>query len=194
MCVGAQSCLTLCDPINCGKVFFTGIFYLPTSAGKESACITGDLGLIPELGRSPGEGNSYPVQYSGLEKSMDSIVHGVAESGTWLSDFHLPVKESNPLIIIYYYRYFVPVTHLASLEWCVLASQMYFLFFFCKCILMSSNLSVFSFIVSGFWIVRKVFPMRMVWKNSAIFSSSTCVVLFLNLDLCSLEVYPCTWC
>ena len=75
----------------------------------------------------PGEENSYPVQYSGLEKSMDSIVHGVAESGTWLSNFHLPVKESNPLI--YYYRYFVPVTHLASLEWCVLALQMYFLFF-----------------------------------------------------------------
>ena len=38
---------------------------------KESACNTGDLGLIPELGRSPGEGNSYPLQYSCLENSMD---------------------------------------------------------------------------------------------------------------------------
>ena len=41
------------------------------SAGKESACNAGDLGLIPGLGRSPGEGNGYPLQYSGLENSMD---------------------------------------------------------------------------------------------------------------------------
>ena len=52
------------------------------SAGKESACNVGDLGLIPELGRSPGEGRGYPLQYSGLEKSMGCIVHGVAESWT----------------------------------------------------------------------------------------------------------------
>ena len=52
------------------------------SADKESTCNVGDLGLIPGLGRSPGEGNSYPLQYSGLEKSMDCIVHGVAKSGT----------------------------------------------------------------------------------------------------------------
>ena len=42
------------------------------SAGKESACTPGDLGSIPGLGRSPGEGDSYPLQYSGLENSMDS--------------------------------------------------------------------------------------------------------------------------
>ena len=55
------------------------------SAGKESACNAGDLGLIPELGRSPGEGKGYPLQYSGLENSMK--VHGVAESDMteWLS-------------------------------------------------------------------------------------------------------------
>ena len=41
-----------------------------------------DLGLIPELGRSPGEGRGYPLQYSGLENSMDYTVHGVAESDT----------------------------------------------------------------------------------------------------------------
>ena len=58
------------------------------SACKESSCNTGDLGLIPELGRSPGEGKGYPPQYSGLENSMDFIVHGVAKSRTWLSDFH----------------------------------------------------------------------------------------------------------
>jgi len=49
------------------------------SAGKESACSVGDLGLITGLGRSPGEGNGYPLQYSGLENSMDFIVHGVAK-------------------------------------------------------------------------------------------------------------------
>ena len=42
------------------------------SADKESACNAGDLGLIPGLGRSPGEGKSYPLQYSGLKKSMGS--------------------------------------------------------------------------------------------------------------------------
>ena len=42
-----------------------------SSAGKESACSVGDLGLIPGLGRSPGEGKDYPLQYSGLENSMD---------------------------------------------------------------------------------------------------------------------------
>ena len=59
------------------------------SAGKESACNAGDLGSIPGLGRSPGEGKGYPLQYSGLENSMDCIVHGVAKSQTRLSDFHL---------------------------------------------------------------------------------------------------------
>ena len=52
------------------------------SAGKEPACNLGDLGLIPELGRSPGEGKGYPLQYSGLDNSMDCIVHGVAKSQT----------------------------------------------------------------------------------------------------------------
>ena len=58
------------------------------SAGKESACNVGDLGSTPGLGRSPGEGKGYPLQYSGLENSMDCIVHGVAKSQTRLSYFH----------------------------------------------------------------------------------------------------------
>ena len=55
-----------------------------------SACCVsaGDLGLIPGLGRSPGERKSYPLEYSGLKNSMDSIVHGVAKSQKQLSDFH----------------------------------------------------------------------------------------------------------
>ena len=48
----------------------------------------GELGLIPGLGRYPGEGKGYPLQYSGLEKSINYIVHGVAKSWTQLSDFH----------------------------------------------------------------------------------------------------------
>ena len=59
------------------------------STGKELACNVGDMRLIPELGRSPGEENGYALQYSGLENSMDSIFHGVAKSGTRLSNFHL---------------------------------------------------------------------------------------------------------
>ena len=50
------------------------------SAGKESACSAGKLGLIPRLEKSPGEGNGYPLQYSALENSMDCIVHRVAKS------------------------------------------------------------------------------------------------------------------
>ena len=52
--------------------------YPSGSAGKESACNVGDLGSIPRLGRSPGEGKGYQLQYSGLKNSMDCIVHGVA--------------------------------------------------------------------------------------------------------------------
>ena len=52
------------------------------SAGKESACNVGDLGSIPGLGRSPGEGKGHPPQCSGLESSVDRIVRGVSESGT----------------------------------------------------------------------------------------------------------------
>ena len=57
-------------------------------AGKESACNAGDLGSTPGLGRSPGEGKGYPFQCSGLENSMDCIVHGVEKSRTQLSEFH----------------------------------------------------------------------------------------------------------
>ena len=52
------------------------------SDGEESTCDAGDLGWIPGLGRSPGEGKGYLIQYSGLENSMDCIVCGVAKSQT----------------------------------------------------------------------------------------------------------------
>ena len=58
------------------------------SASKENTCNAGELGSIPGLGRSPGEVKGYPLQYSGLENSMDCIVHGVTKSRTQLSNFH----------------------------------------------------------------------------------------------------------
>ena len=63
------------------------------SDGKEYACNAGDLGLIAGLGRFPGEGNGYPLQYSCLENSMDrgawrATVHGFPKSQTGLNNFH----------------------------------------------------------------------------------------------------------
>ena len=57
------------------------------STGKESACDAGELAPISGLGRSLVAGNGYPLQYSGLENSMDCRVYGVAKSQTRLSDF-----------------------------------------------------------------------------------------------------------
>ena len=78
---------------------------------KKSAYNAGDVGSIPGLGRSSGEGKGYPLQYSGLENSMDNIVHGVANSQTWVSDFHshfLPWKSLN--LAIYLVK-FLPMVH-----------------------------------------------------------------------------------
>ena len=77
-------------PLCCSHPVIHWSLLLPPcgSAGKESSCNTRDLGSIPGLGRSPGEGKGYPLQYSGLENSMDCIVHGVAKNLTRLSDFH----------------------------------------------------------------------------------------------------------
>ena len=58
------------------------------SAGKESTCNVGDLGLIPELGRCPGEEKGYPLHFSGLGNSMDYTVHGITKSRTQLSNCH----------------------------------------------------------------------------------------------------------
>ena len=57
------------------------------SVGKNSACNAGDLGLIPGLGRSPGEGNGNPLQYSGLENPMDT--------GAWWATVHGGHRESD---------------------------------------------------------------------------------------------------
>ena len=62
------------------RVFIPSLGFPDSSVGKESTCNAGDSSLIPGSGKSAGEGLGYPLQYSGLENSMDCIVHGVAES------------------------------------------------------------------------------------------------------------------
>ena len=75
------------------------------SAGKESAYNDADLGLIPGFGRSPGEGNGYPLQHSGLENSIYRIVHGATKSRTQLSDFHFHFHKSLDLAPWYLFLY-----------------------------------------------------------------------------------------
>ena len=71
------------DPLRKDRLSIPVLLGFPGgSAGKESTYNAGDLGLIPGLERSPGEGNDYPLQYFGLENSMDCVGHGVAKSRT----------------------------------------------------------------------------------------------------------------
>ena len=96
------------------------LFGFPDSSlSRESSCNVGDLGLIPGLGRSPGERKDYPFQYSGLENSMDCIVHGVAKSWIQLSYFHftftfshlwvclstLPVSKGENIVSHWYFNF-----------------------------------------------------------------------------------------
>ena len=71
-----------CSPLSLSPGFPGG------SAGKESACKVGDLGSIPGLGWSPGEANSYPLQYSSLEKSVDCVSMESLRVGRDWGDFH----------------------------------------------------------------------------------------------------------
>ena len=79
-------CVCVCVCIHIHTYTYRG--FPVSSAGKEFTCNAEDIGLIPGSGRSPGEGIVYPLQYSGLENSMNCIVHGVTKSWTSLSDFH----------------------------------------------------------------------------------------------------------
>ena len=81
--------LPLCVHLYCPSCLWRlRLLFLSGSAGKEYACSEGDLSSIPGLGRSPGEGKGYPLQYPDLENSMDCIVPGVEKSRTRLSNFH----------------------------------------------------------------------------------------------------------
>ena len=105
--VGKESA---CDEGDHGSIYWVGKIRwrrdrLPTpvfldfpcgAAGKECTYNVEDLGSIPGLGGSPGEGKDYPVQYSGLENSIDCIVHGVGKSQTQLGDFqYFSFKKDN---------------------------------------------------------------------------------------------------
>ena len=89
MCLGVLSLQNYETPL--GQKMWVLPFIPGGSDGKESACSTGDLGWIPGLGRSLGEGNGCPLQYSYMENSMDrgawqATVHGVTKRQTQLSD------------------------------------------------------------------------------------------------------------
>ena len=121
-----DSCPSLPPPVFLG--FHCG------SAGKESACNVGDLGSIPGLGRSPGEGKSYPLQYSVLENSIDCIVHGVTKSWRWLSDFQVYFSINRNMYKISYTIYFVclmlPITLFAKK--CAIGLLIFMFLFLCQ--------------------------------------------------------------
>ena len=86
------------DPLEEGQATIPAFLGFPCgSAGKGSAYNAGDLGLIPGLRRSPGEGKGYPLQYSGLENSTDYTVHGVAKSQDTTERLSLSASLTNPL-------------------------------------------------------------------------------------------------
>ena len=87
-----------------------------SSVGKESTCNAGYLGSIPGLGRSPGEGKGYPLQYSGLENSMDHIFQGVAKSRTQLSNFHFHANDERQSILLGIYKNELKMDHRPKYE------------------------------------------------------------------------------
>ena len=104
MPAGAMYYCTFCTVrLRMFSLFFVFVVMSYGSAGKKSACNVGDLGSIPGLGRSPGEGKGYPLQYSGLEHSMDCIVRGVAKRQTRLKDFHFHFLCVWKVLKIHYY-------------------------------------------------------------------------------------------
>ena len=107
--------LSLITPKELFTWCFKGTELLPFpdgSSSKKSACNAGDPCSIPGLGRSPGEGNGYPLQYSSLENSMDrgawkAIVHGVSKSWSWATNtFHF-LKGSLPYPEVCWFLFFL---------------------------------------------------------------------------------------
>ena len=135
------------------------------SAGKESACNEGDLGSIPGLIRSPGEGKGYPFQYFGLESSMDCIVHGVTQSATqrkWVT-FTFTLKTSTISVLITLNNFY-PSSEVHLKTWNPRKCNCVMMEFKCKnlirecqnsffLIYTSNNNNAFSFCCA--WIVQK---------------------------------------
>ena len=106
------------DPLEKGRLPTPVFLGFPGgSAGKESACNAGNLGSIPGLRRSPGEGQGYPLQYSGLENSMDCTVYGVAKSQTRLSNIHFRSYIGPYSLIIHQqlFKFYILVTPFLSI-------------------------------------------------------------------------------
>ena len=119
---GAQSFLIVINSNLSNFSFTTHAF--DDSAGKESACKVGHLSSIPGLGSSsPGEGKGYPLRYSGLENSVDCIVHGVTKRRTQLSGFHCHFRY----ICIWLYR---PLSE----KWCLCFLILYLGIRHCVCV------------------------------------------------------------
>ena len=91
--------------MNLGEDIYCTMGFPGCSDSKESTCNSGDLGLIPGLGRYPGEESGNPLQYSCLENPMDGVacwatVHGVSKHWTRLSDFHIDIRILYYLLLI----------------------------------------------------------------------------------------------
>ena len=149
------------------------------SNGKASACNAGDPGSIPGLGRSPGEGNGYPLQYSCLENSMDggawwATVHGVAKSWIRLSDFSLFLSCSYWLFL----SSFMKDVFISSIFTCLLITELKEFFlcsecqFFVKILGCKYQLIVCDlpsrflcdiFEEEKFWILRSPVYQQLIW-------------------------------
>ena len=87
------------EQIRNTKTFWASQVLLVVKNPPANAGDVGDVGSIPGSGRSPGEEKGYPLQYSGLENSMDCIIHGVTKSQTQLNDFHLIFLNSSRCLL-----------------------------------------------------------------------------------------------
>ena len=138
---GHLSCFSLYMGFPCG------------SAGKESACNVRDLGSVPELGRSPGEGNGYPLQYSGLENSMDCVAHEVTKSWTQLSLSLLYVKHLFPLVTFKFFSLSLIFSNLTKM--CL--GEIFFVFVLFGVYWASWICNCISFTLREFWLFLNSF-------------------------------------
>ena len=132
---------------------------------QESSWNSGDLGLIPGLGLSPGEENGYPLQYSGLENSMDCMVRGVTKSWTQLSDchFHYRILKSLCLNICFntlknFYEWISSIhllhKYLLALYWRQIVCYCYILHWACDEKMMETQSACLACILGHFLFVR----------------------------------------
>ena len=116
------------------------------SADKESTCNVGDLGSIPGLGKSPAKGKGYPLQYSGLENSMDCIVNGVARVGHDWVTFTSRFRVNNLLSLIsshlFSFVYFPYSRRWIKNDIAVIYVRRVFCLFSCKNFIVSSHLAL----------------------------------------------------